>query len=138
MIHSLQTEEESDLKVEELVTDIKTNNFYRCISHQYPYVKAETIWKQNIKQLVLQFWGHKTFPSVAIPFKVKNQDDDDDKRIDRDLHFLKGTFKDDQDEEQSIQTGDKNYSIDFQPQGGDNQELDEGTIHEKSSEWLPQ
>ena len=42
-----------DVLVKELDTDIKTRNFYRCLSHQYPYVKAATIGKQETKKLVL-------------------------------------------------------------------------------------
>ena len=80
------------------MTDIKTNNFYRCLSHQYPYVKAATIWKQETKHLVLQFWGHEKFPSVAIPFRAKNQEDES-KQVEMGPFKLQGTFINDHDEE---------------------------------------
>ena len=66
------------LKKWNIDTDIKTMNFYRCQSHLFPYVRAVTNnWRlKDAKHLVLQFWGNENFPSTAVPFEIKYQDEE--------------------------------------------------------------
>ena len=75
-------------------------NFFRCQSRWYPYVQAATIWKQKIKHLVLRFWGNEKFPSVAVPFEIKDEQAEKSKRSEDDIMKLEGHyFKHDNDEE---------------------------------------
>ena len=118
-------------------------NFYRCQSHLFPYVRAVTNnWRlKDTKHLVLQFWGNENFPSTAVPFEIKYQDElQEKKRSPEDLLFLEGIFLDEHDEEQKIE--DVQF-IPLSADGGPALEEENGdetktTLKEKSSEWVIQ
>ena len=116
-------------------------NFYRCQSHLFPYVRAVTNWrKKDVKHLVLQLWGNENYPSTAVPFEIKKQEEQKEKRSDGDKEKLEGVFLDDHDEEQKIE------NVQFFPlpqDGGPVLEEEKGdetktTLREKSSEWVIQ